>query len=142
MGNYPYPRKKNPTDSSGNYLRTETRRMNLKKSLPNLQSKENEPTPSSIGVESSWVWTEVDYNTKFDPKPTPETWNNMGNTETRCFWKNRGQKMLKVDNEKMEGHIIRLKEELFTMEKKEKYSTIDINMINMVLLFLMFETVR
>ena len=44
----------------------------------------------------------------------------MGNTETRCFWKNRGQKMLKVDNEKMEGHIIRLKEELFTMKKKEK----------------------
>ena len=44
----------------------------------------------------------------------------MGNTETRYFWKNRGQKMLKIDNEDMEGHIICLKEELFTMKKKGK----------------------
>ena len=66
----------------------------------------------------------------------------MGNTETRCFWKNRGQKMLKIDNEDMEGHIICLKEELFTMKKKENNSSLDIKYDKYGTTFLMFETVR
>ena len=50
--------------------------------------------------------------------------------------------MLKIDNKDMEGHIIRLKEELFTMKKKEKNSTIDIKYDKYGTTFLMFETVR
>ena len=42
LGNSFYARKKNPTDYSLTYLRTETKKMHLKKSLPYFQSKEKE----------------------------------------------------------------------------------------------------
>ena len=41
-----------------------------KNSIPELQWKEKESPPLSIGVKSSQVPTEVDYNTKTDPKST------------------------------------------------------------------------
>ena len=57
-------------------------------SLPDFQLKENESSPSYIGVESSCVPNEVYYITELDSKPIPYKLNNMGNEETRCFWNN------------------------------------------------------
>ena len=65
-----------------------------KKSLPDFQSKEKESYYSSIGVESGRVPTEAYYSTKYCPKPTPEEWNNMVNTEKRRFWKNKNPQMI------------------------------------------------
>ena len=70
LENKSYARKKNPTDSSSTYLRTDTRRMNTKKPLSDFQSKEKELSTSSIGDESSRVTTEVGYSNKVDPRPT------------------------------------------------------------------------
>ena len=72
MGHDSYSKNKNPTDYSATYLITETSRINFKNSLPELPSEEKKSYPSSIGVESIRVSTEIDYTTKFDPKPTPD----------------------------------------------------------------------
>ena len=42
LGNVPYYREKNPTVSSGTYLKTKTRNMHQLKSQPKLQSKDTE----------------------------------------------------------------------------------------------------
>ena len=55
--------------------------------MPEFQWKEKESSLSSIGIESSLVPTEVDYTTKFDPKPTPYELNNMGNSQQNTFIK-------------------------------------------------------
>ena len=55
-----------------------------------------EYSTSSIGVESIWVPTEVDYSIKIDPKPKIEELDNIGNAEERRFWNNRGKQILKV----------------------------------------------
>ena len=83
MGNNYYARNKNPPGSSLDYLRIETRKMHLKKSLPDFQSKERESSPSYISVESSRVPTEVEYSTKFDQKTTQYELKNMSNVEKR-----------------------------------------------------------
>ena len=77
-----------------------------------------ESSTSYIGVESNRVSTEVDYTNTIDPKPTPDKRNNMGNVEKICFWKNRGRKILEVENEKTEIHIIHLKKKLHTIKKR------------------------
>ena len=81
MGNDYYARNENPTDSSPDFLRTESSRMHKIKSLPGLQSKDKESSLSYIGVESSRFSTEVDYTTTIDTKPTKDEWNNMSNAE-------------------------------------------------------------
>ena len=65
-----------------------------KKPLTELQSKEKESSPLSIGVASSRVPTEVDYTTTIDPKTTPDKWNNMGNSEKYVYGKIEGNKYL------------------------------------------------
>ena len=67
LGNDSYAIKKNPADSSATSLRTKTSRMHKRTSLTELQLKEKLSYTSSIGVESSWVSTEVDYTTTIDP---------------------------------------------------------------------------
>ena len=80
LENYFHSRDKNPTDSSVTSLGTETSRMHLKISLPEVQTKGKESSPSYIGVESRRVSNEVDYTTTIYPKPNPDERNNIGNS--------------------------------------------------------------
>ena len=72
LGNVTNDSKKNPTVSSGTYLKTETSNMPQLKTHPNLQSQYKESTPSSIGVKSSFISTYVEYTTAMGPKPRKE----------------------------------------------------------------------
>ena len=59
----------------------------------------------------------------------------MVNTEKICFWKNRGTQILKVENEKMETHIIHLKKELHKKNLREIILTLRKNMTHVVIKF-------
>ena len=66
-------------------------------SLPELQSKENASSTSSIGIEYSQISTENDYlsnavsklTQQSFPKLTKEEWIEMGNARKQKWWKNR-----------------------------------------------------
>ena len=73
----------------------------MKNSLPELQSKEKESSPSYIGVDSSRVSSEVDYTTTIYPKPTSYEWTNTVNAENIPLWMNRGNCFLKVVNKRI-----------------------------------------
>ena len=72
IGNNSYSRNKNPTDSSVTSFRTDISSTQLKFSMPDFHSKDNEASPSSIGGEASLVPTEVDYINKIDTKSTTD----------------------------------------------------------------------
>ena len=52
------------------------------------------------------------------PKLTNEECIEMRKVQKRQFWKNRDKTILKLENEKMEKQIIRLKKDLHTIKRR------------------------
>ena len=81
--------------------------------MPSLQSKDKESSTFRVK-------TEVDYTTTIDPKPKMEELYNTGNAEEKPCCKNRGKKLLKSENQKMERQIIHLKKSYISLKKRKR----------------------